>query len=79
MGAFKNQEEDLNDRKDLVIKLDNFLKKLIDIRKIIAGRIKIVGELIGTFRGIYKDWNNIVLGSYYFQYKIIFMLIILLL
>ena len=55
MGAFKNQEEDLNDRKDLVIKLDNFLKKLIDIRKIIAGRIKIVGELIGTFRGIYKD------------------------
>ena len=55
MGTFEFQEEDLNDRKDLVTKLDNFLKKLIDVRQIISGRIKIVGELIGTFRGIYKD------------------------
>ena len=79
IGAFEILQEDLNDRKDLVTKIDNFLKKLINIAEIIAGRIRIVGELMGTFRGIYKDINNIVLGSSYLQIKIIFMIILLLL
>ena len=55
------------------------MKKLINIAEIIAGRIRIVSELMGTFRGIYKDINNIVLGSSYLQIKIIFMIILLLL
>ena len=62
-GAFEIFQEDLNDRKDLVTKIDNFLKKLINIAEIIVGRIRIVGELMGTFRGIYKDLNNIITGK----------------
>lgn len=62
-GGFEILQEDLNDRKDLVAKIDKFLKKLVNIAKIIAGIIQIVGELMGTIRGMYKDMNNIIGGG----------------
>ena len=62
-GSFEILQEDLNDRKDLITRIDKFLKKLTNIAKIIVGRIQIVGELCGTLRGIYKDINNIVTGA----------------
>lgn len=62
-GSFEILQEDLNDRKDLITRIDNFLKKLKNIAEVIAGRIRIVGELCGTLRGIYKDINNIVTGA----------------
>jgi hypothetical protein len=62
-GSFEIIQEDLNVRKDLITRIDNFLKKLTNIAQVIVERIKIVGELCGTLRGIYKDINNIVTGA----------------
>lgn len=59
-GAFEILQEDINDRKDLKDKIENFLRKVGEILSYVSTKVKIVAEFVGSFRGIYKDLNNLV-------------------
>ena len=59
-GAFEILQEDINDRKDLLSKIENFLRKVGQILSIVDVKVKVVAELIGSFRGIFKDINGLV-------------------
>ena len=53
-------QEDINDRKELLLKIENFLRKIGQILSIVDVKVKVVAELIGSFRGIFKDINGLV-------------------
>ena len=54
-GAFEVLQQDENDKKDLMSKITNFLKKVKEKLQKITGAVRVVSEIIGTFKGIIKD------------------------
>ena len=62
-GAFEIVQEDINDKNGIIEKITDFLNKVKKIVGLIKPKIAVVSELISTFKGIYKDINNIVGGA----------------
>ena len=62
-GAFEIVQEDINDKKGIIEKITDFLNNVKKIVGLIKPKIAVVSELISTFKGIYKDINNIVGGA----------------
>ena len=54
-GAFEVLQQDENDKKDLISKINKFLDKVKEKLKRITGTVRVVSEIIGTFKGIVKD------------------------
>jgi len=54
-GAFEVLQQDINDKKDLISKINSFLNKVKEKLQRITGSVRVVSEIIGTFKGIAKD------------------------
>jgi len=77
VGAFEIVQQDINDSKTILEKLESYYTKIKNILPKVNEDVKIVAETVATIKGIYKDLNGSSSSSSSFLKNSIFALLIL--
>ena len=78
-GGFVIRQSDVNNKDDLTNKIESFLKRVADISGNVTTEVRVITELMGTFRGIYKNYKEMESGDSFIQYHYLYLLALLIL